>query len=89
MSEIIKAFAYDTKEKEMMMYNEEKLKSLNPKDITIIIKQPNYGHTLYSGEINNPELSNLDIALLCDSNLCFGARVTRGNRTFECRVHTD
>ena len=53
---------------------------------------PQYAQTTYTGTIpeNAPELTDLDIALLCDSgNTCFGGSVRRAGRAFTCIIHTD
>ena len=56
-----------------------------------IKRTPAYAHTKCSGElIEDVELSNLDILLLCDrGNTCFGGEVYRYGKTFTASVYTD
>jgi len=52
-----------------------------------LTKNPQYGHTKFSGELTTPEaraLSELDLALIADhGNLCFGGECTKiGDKFF-------
>ena len=46
----------------------------NPDDYDIVLdRTPGYNHSTYSVIKNNTELSQLELALICDDgNLCFG-----------------
>lgn len=85
----IKGFAHISDGEKISISYDERLKALNRNDITIITVRHGYALSLYNGTINNPDISDLDIALLCDSNLCFGGYVNRSGNKFECRVYTD
>lgn len=55
-------------------------------DVVVVHDSTGYAHKNYKVLKNKPNLSALDLAIICDSgNLCFGYRV-RGNII---TVHTD
>lgn len=55
-------------------YKISRYKVENPDDYDIVLdRTPGYNHSTYSVIKNNTELSQLELALICDDgNLCFG-----------------
>lgn len=83
---IYSSWAFEKNESEKAHCNREIYKELcekykisrynveNPDDYDIVLdRTPGYNHSTYSVIKNNTELSQLELALICDDgNLCFG-----------------
>lgn len=70
-------------------WNDGEWQPINQDDYDIVIDDlgSGYAHHKYKAIKNIPNLSNKDLAIICDrGNLCFGYRVEYGN--IIC-VHTD
>lgn len=86
----IDGWAFKENETELRNKRYARFKELNRDDITIESVNSGYAQKTYRGKVNNKELSDLDILLICDSgNTCFGGTVSKGNGNFVATVYTD
>lgn len=69
-------------------YEFDKMEIAEQADVDVVFGRAGggYGHSLYKIYKNKPQLSNLELALICDSgNLCFGHSVFNGM----IKIYTD
>lgn len=60
------------------------------KAISIESVRTGYAQKTYTGAVNDPNISELDVLILCDDgNTCFGGRVTMSAKRFTATVYTD
>lgn len=90
----VEAWAFRKDEKEERARREARFKEMQGlyPDLCIVKRSAvKYGRHEYSGEVpEGIELSDLDIALICDEgNTCFGGVVNRRGRSFTCTIWTD
>ncbi|MDQ7790051.1 MAG: hypothetical protein RDU41_08365, partial [Clostridia bacterium] len=86
----IKGYAFTANELETRDERRKRYEQLNKDSIRIQSTTPRFAHTVYTGELLDKDLTELDILLLCDrGNTCFGGVVERDGTRFVATVYTD
>lgn len=87
----IKGWVGEKNYQEIQEQRHNRYKELEDKKaISIESVKVGYAQKTYTGTINDPNISDLDILIICDEgNTCFGGRVSSGNGRFIATVYTD
>lgn len=87
----IEGWAFKPNEKELAKQCRDRYDEIKHLRESIIkTVSPQYGKTVYTGDIGDNDLSPKDIALICDSgNTCFGGTVDMSGKSFRCTIYID